>query len=96
MDKKIKVGILKETKTPPDRRVAIAPEQGKELLKKIPSVELFIQHSDIRCYSDKEYSDSGLTVKENLSYSDMLIVMIEVNITTLIPDKTYHFCSHTT
>lgn len=96
MEKKIKVGILKETKIPPDRRVAIAPEQGKELLKKFPQVELFIQHSENRCFSDKEYSDSGLTVKEDLSDCDILIGVKEVNISTLIPDKTYLFFSHTT
>jgi saccharopine dehydrogenase (NAD+, L-lysine-forming) len=92
---KIKVGILKETKTPPDRRVAIPPTQAVELLKKFPNVELFIQPSELRAYSDDEYKELGLTLLEDLSNCDVLIGVKEVEISTLIPDKTYLFFSHT-
>ncbi len=92
---KIKVGILKETKTPPDRRVAIPPMQAVELLKKFSNVELFIQPSELRAYADEEYKELGLTLQDDLSNCDVLIGVKEVEIPTLIPDKTYIFFSHT-
>lgn len=92
---KIKVGILRETKTPPDRRVAIPPQQAVELLKKFPNVEIFVQPSDIRAYSDNEYKELGLTLQEDISNCDILIGVKEVKIPALIPNKTYIFFSHT-
>lgn len=95
MSKKLKVAILKETKTPPDKRVAIAPKQAIELLAKFDNVELFIQPSDIRAYKDSEYSDLGLNVVEDISHCDILIGVKEVHIPELIANKTYLFFSHT-
>lgn len=95
MNKKIKVGILKETKTPPDRRVAVAPNQAIELLNKFPNVDLFFQPSDLRCYSDDEYKALGLNLKQDLSDCDILIGVKEVKIDTLIANKKYLFFSHT-
>ncbi|MFN8257694.1 MAG: NAD(P)-dependent oxidoreductase [Bacteroidales bacterium] len=92
---KIKVGILKETKNPPDRRVAIPPKQAVELLQKFPDIELFIQPSDIRAYTNQEYLDLGLNLCEDLSHCDILIGVKEVSIQTFIPGKTYLFFSHT-
>ncbi len=91
----IKVGILKETKSPIDRRVAIPPKQAVELLQKFPNVELFVQPSDIRAYTDDEYRELGLNLQEDLSHCDVLIGVKEVKISTLIPGKTYLYFSHT-
>lgn len=92
---KIKVGILKETKNPPDRRVAIPPKQAVELLSKFSNVELYIQPSDLRAYKDEEYSELNLNLVDDLSHCDILIGVKEVEISKLIPDKTYLFFSHT-
>jgi len=92
---KIKVGILKETKTPPDTRVAIPPKQAVKLLEKFPNVELFIQSSDLRAYKDEEYSQLDLNVVDDVSNCDILIGVKEVDIPALIPGKTYFFFSHT-
>ena len=92
---KIKVGILKETKNPPDRRVAIPPKQAVELLNKFPNVELYVQPSDLRAYTDDEYRELGITLQDDLSNCDILIGVKEVKVETLIPNKTYIFFSHT-
>ncbi len=92
---KIKVGILKETKNPPDRRVAIPPKQAVDLLKKFPNVELFIQPSELRAYTDDEYLELGLTMQNDMSDCDVLVGVKEVEISSLIPGKTYFFFSHT-
>lgn len=96
MDRKLKVGILKETKTPPDRRVPVPPEQAVELVNKFPNVELFVQTSDLRCFSDDEYINNGIIVVPDLSGCDILLGVKEVDIPKLIPGKAYLFFSHTT
>ena len=93
--KKLKVAVLKETKTPPDRRVVLPPSEALEVTKRFPNVELFIQPSDIRSYRDEEYSELGLNLKEDISDCDILLGVKEVKIEKLIPEKTYLFFSHT-
>ena len=95
MKKNLKVGILKETKTPPDRRTAIAPKLGVELVNKFSNVDLYIQSSDIRAYKDNEYRELGLNVVDDVSHCDILIGVKEVHIPELIENKTYLFFSHT-
>ncbi len=92
---KLKVGILKETKTPPDRRVAVAPKQAKELVARFKNVELVIQSSDNRCFKDNEYTDLGLTVVNDVSDCDILLGVKEVHIPELLENKKYLFFSHT-
>ncbi|MBT3210057.1 MAG: alanine dehydrogenase [Bacteroidetes bacterium] len=95
MKEKFKIGVLKETKNPPDKRVVLPPKQAVELLKKYPKFELIIQPSELRCYDDKEYSDLGLTLSDDLSQCDLLAGVKEVDIPALIPNKQYLFFSHT-
>jgi len=96
MDNSITIGVLKETKNPPDRRVAITPEEGANLIKQFPFVDLYIQSSEFRCYSDDEYRQYGLPIVKNVSFCDILVGVKEVAIPELIADKKYMFFSHTT
>jgi len=95
MAQNLRVGILRETKNPPDKRVAVAPEQAVELTKKFPNVDLIIQSSENRCYKDDEYTKKGLTVADDVSDCDILIGVKEVAKSKLIPNKKYLFFSHT-
>ena len=95
MNKKIKVALLKETKTPTDKRAALSPNQAVNFLQNFPEVELYIQSSNIRAFTDSEYSDLGLTVTDDVSHCDIMLGVKEVDIPMLIPDKTYFFFSHT-
>lgn len=92
---KIKVAILKETKTPPDRRTIASPAQCLEIVDKFRNVELFVQRSEIRCYKDHEYEQLGLNVVDDVSHCDILLGVKEVHIPTLIDNKKYLFFSHT-
>lgn len=92
--KKLKIGVLNETKTPQDKRVAITPTLGVEILKKYKNIELFIQPSELRCFTDDEYKNAGLTLKQDLTDCDILIGIKEVKKEALIPDKTYMFFAH--
>jgi hypothetical protein len=53
--KKLKVGIIREGKVPHDKRVAFTPEQCAQISKEYPEVELVIQPSEWRSFTDAEY-----------------------------------------
>ena len=91
----MKIGIIKEYKSPPDKRVVFSPVKCVETLQKFPQVEFFIEKSDIRCFSDSEYEEMGLKVVNDLSNCDVLIGVKEVPIEKLIDNKKYFFFSHT-
>lgn len=92
---KIKFGVLRETKNPPDRRTALAPNEAISFQRKFPHVELVVQSSELRAYTDKEYTDAGITIVDDISDCDVLIGVKEVKLDALIPNKTYIFFSHT-
>ncbi|MEO6548435.1 MAG: NAD(P)-dependent oxidoreductase [Ferruginibacter sp.] len=89
------IGLIREGKVPADNRVALTPAQCKWVHKNVPEMQVKAQHSDIRCYSDKEYESAGVKVSEDMSDCDILMGIKEVPIQMLITDKTYLFFSHT-
>jgi len=91
----MKIGILKEDKVPADKRVPLSPNQCKRLIAQYPSIALFVQSSNIRCFQDQEYEDLGVNIVEDISDCDVLLGIKEVPIESLIADKTYLFFSHT-
>ncbi len=91
----MKVGILREGKTPPDKRVALTPEQCVEVEQKFPHVKIFVQPSTIRSFTDNEYANKGIELKEDLSDCDVLLGVKEVRIEDFIEGKIYLFFSHT-
>ena len=92
---KIKVGILRETKNPPDRRVVVSPKEAKLMIEKFSNIDLYVQTSDYRCFKDEEYAQLGLKLVEDVSHCDILMGVKEVAIDHLIPNKKYLFFSHT-
>ena len=91
----MKIGLLRETKNPPDKRVPLSPEQCAQVQDQYPDVELVVQPSPIRKFQDSEYIACGVKLQEDLSDCDILIGVKEVKIDTLIERKTYLFFSHT-
>lgn len=91
----MKIGILRERKNPPDRRVVFSPQKLAELQEKYPALEIKVESSDIRIFKDEEYSALGLNVTSDLSDCDLLIGVKEVPVENLIPEKKYIFFSHT-
>lgn len=93
--KEITLGIIREGKVPPDMRVPLTPHQCKELMQEYPHLKIVLQPSPIRAYKDKEYSDLGIPLSEDLSACDVILGVKEVNIEDLIPNKKFMFFSHT-
>ncbi|MDB0037828.1 alanine dehydrogenase, partial [bacterium] len=86
---KIIIGVIREGKVPPDKRVPLTPEQCVKLQTIYPNVKVIVQPSPIRAFQDSEYSDLDIELKEDLSGCDILIGVKEVNIEDLIPNKKY-------
>ncbi|HKK80302.1 MAG TPA: NAD(P)-dependent oxidoreductase [Phaeodactylibacter sp.] len=91
----MKIGIIREGKTPPDSRVPLIPEQCAYILAHFQGIELKVQPSPIRCYPDDAYRHQNIPLQEDLSDCDVLMGVKEVPIEQLIPEKTYFFFSHT-
>lgn len=91
----MKIGIIREGKIPPDKRVPFTPEQCKIILDQYPNVNLVVQRSDVRAFKDSEYENLGITLVDSLDDVDVVFGVKEVNIEDLIPGKVMFFFSHT-
>ena len=89
----LKLGIIREGKTPPDSRVPLTPSQCRQLVDR--GIDLVVQPSSGRCYSDADYVAAGITLAEDITDRDILLGVKEVPIDLLIENKTYFFFSHT-
>jgi saccharopine dehydrogenase (NAD+, L-lysine forming) len=95
MTPSLKIGLIREGKTPPDKRVPFTPVQCEEIEQLFPDVRVVVQKSDFRCFKDDEYQDLDITVAEKVDHCDILMGIKEVPVEQLIADKTYLFFSHT-
>ena len=91
----LKFGLIKEGKIPSDNRVALTPAQCKFINKTQDGIEVVVQKSNDRCYTNNEYVSAGIEVKDDVSDCDILLGIKEVPLEMLIPNKTYLFFSHT-
>ena len=91
----MKIAVIRETKNPPDRRVPLTPHQCVELGSKYPGLEIIVEPSPNRCFTDDEYRSAGARVSQDLSDCKVMIGVKEVDIPELVADKAYLFFSHT-
>ena len=91
----MKIGLLREWKEPADKRVALTPDQCVQFTNKFPEIELVVEKSPDRTFSDQAYKKLGIGVVSDVSDCDILFGIKEVPIEKLIPNKTYFFFSHT-
>jgi alanine dehydrogenase len=91
----MKFGIVKERKSPPDRRVVFTPQEIVRLEEHYPEAAVKVESSDIRIFTDEEYIDLGISVTTDLNDCDVLFGVKEIPVDALIPNKKYFFFSHT-
>ena len=89
------IGLIREGKTPPDKRVALTPNKCVEAEATFPGLRVLVQSSPIRSYADDEYRALDLHVQPDVADCDILLGVKEVPVAELIPNKTYLFFSHT-
>ena len=92
---KTTIGLIRETKIPPDKRVPLTPKQCRILLEQYPQLDILVQPSSMRCYSDEEYRGEGITLSDDMSTCQILMGVKEVKVNALLEGKSYLFVSHT-
>ncbi len=91
----MKIGIIREGKTPPDKRVPFTPSQCLKIKRQYPEIELVVESSPIRAFRDDAYTNLGISIVDDVSDCDVLFGVKEVNKEDLISGKKYFFFSHT-
>jgi saccharopine dehydrogenase (NAD+, L-lysine-forming) len=91
----VKIGLIRERKNPPDKRVAFTPEQCHHIYYNYPDIQFIIEPSEVRCIPDEMYQGLGFHVGEEMETCDVLFGIKEVPPQDLIFGKTYFMFSHT-
>lgn len=91
----MKFGIIREGKTPPDKRVVFSPQDLLTFKNTYPQAQFKVETSPIRIFKDEEYAALGFNVSDDMTDCDVLFGVKEVPVEQLIADKTYFFFSHT-
>ncbi|MBL7839184.1 MAG: alanine dehydrogenase [Cyclobacteriaceae bacterium] len=91
----LKIGIIREGKNPPDKRVPFTPLQTEEIEQRFPHMKVTVQASSVRCFKDNEYREAGVQVNDTVANCDVLMGIKEVPVDQLIANKVYLFFSHT-
>ncbi len=91
----MKLSIIKERKNPPDKRVVLSPNACKTLLNTFPNLNIKVESSENRTFTDNEYQKLNIEVIDDISDCDVMLGVKEVPIDALIPNKKYFFFSHT-
>jgi len=89
----MRIGIRREDKNEWEARVPLIPADAKKLVNS--GIEVFLQPSPIRIFSDKEYINVGATISEDLSSCSAVLAVKEIPINFIEKGKTYVFFSHT-
>lgn len=88
------IGIRREDKNIWERRVPLIPEH-LEKLKNDFGIDTIIQPFERRAFLENEFTDVGVTIKEDLSEAPVVFAVKEIPIKLFKNDKTYIFFSHT-
>ena len=91
----MKFGIIEEGKIPPDKRVVLTPKGCKQLKDTFSEIEIIVQKSSNRTFTDQEYVNKGIEVVDDVSSADVLLGVKEVPIDALVSGKKYFMFSHT-
>ena len=93
-NKIITLAVLKEARID-ENRSPFSPSQISNLLDKFSNLKIIVQPSKRRCFKNEDYLKVGAQITDDLSSADIIFGVKEVDISTLIKDKTYLFFSHT-
>lgn len=90
----ISLGLIREYKQPPDRRVAFTPQQCHQIKTSFLDSNVVVESSPDRIFNDDSFKKEGIEITNDLSNCDILFGIKEVPVDKLIEDKTYLFFSH--
>jgi len=88
-----RIGVRREDKSRWERRVPVTPEDARELKQK-HGIEVYVQPSPIRVFSEEEFVQAGAVVQEDLSTCPAVFAVKEMPLDFFEPGKTYVFFAH--
>jgi alpha-aminoadipic semialdehyde synthase len=86
------IGIRREDKSEWERRVPVCPRDAAELQDR--GLQVIVQTSPVRAFTDNEFAEAGITVQEDLSACPVILGIKEVPKELFDADKTYVFFAH--
>jgi len=87
------IGIRREDKSRWERRVPVTPEDARKLREE-HDIEVWVQPSPIRVFSEEEFTQAGAIVQEDLSPCPVIFAVKEMPLDFFEPGKTYIFFAH--
>jgi len=93
-NKIITLAILREDRID-ENRTPLSPAQVSIILNKFSNIKIIVQPSNRRCFKDEDYQKAGAQITDDLSSANIIFGVKEVDISSLIKNKTYLFFSHT-
>ena len=88
------ISVIKEARVD-ENRTPLTPNQIRNLIVNFPNLSVLVQPSKNRCFKDEDYLNAGAKIEKDISHSDIIFGVKEVDISKLIENKTYLFFSHT-
>ena len=89
----IRIGIRHEDKYAAERRAPLVPAHVARLVKEL-GVEVRVQESAKRIFSDEEYRAAGATIVPDMHDCDIVLGVKEIPEKWFLPGQTYVFFSH--
>ena len=87
------IGIRREDKSEWERRVPVTPQDASELQQE-HGIQVVVQKSPTRAFTDDEFAQAGITTQDDLSSCPVILGIKEVPKEQLEPDKAYVFFAH--
>ncbi len=87
------IGIRREDKNIWERRTPITPEDVKRLREE--DIDVIVETSDIRAFSDDEYREAGAEIREDLDDVPIIFGVKEIPSDYFDKGKTFVYFSHT-
>ena len=88
------IGVRREDKSRWERRVPVTPEDARKL-KEEHGIEVWVQPSPIRVFTEDEFTQAGAVVQEDISACPVVFAVKEMPLDFFEPGRTYIFFSHT-
>ncbi len=88
-----RIGIRREDKSEWERRVPVVPRDATDLQKE-HGVQVVVQPSEIRAFSDEEFVGAGVAVEEDLSACSVVFGIKEMPKESFRAGKAYVFFAH--
>lgn len=89
------IGIPREDGVLWERRAPFTPAQIQKFIENNKDVQVYVQPSKQRIFTEEEYENVGAKIQEDISHCDTIIGVKSVPVENLYNNKTYIFFSHT-